>query len=118
MQIQERERFIGDETPIQIWWIINGALFNFASGYTFTVKVAPIEDTEDISFTKTTGITGAAGSGVLGDGVPNLTIAWSASGELNSLAVGRYWLEVKAVKTLDSSEETYQMRLKMKARLG
>lgn len=119
MQIPERTRWIGDEDAVQIWWFVNGSLVNYASGYTFVGKLAKVSDPSTLIFTKTTGFTGAAGTGTEGNGTPNLTVAWATSGEMNSVAdAGRYIFEIKATKTSDSSETTMWMTFNMKARLG
>lgn len=120
MQIPERTRYIGDEDVFDVWWLVNGALVNFSSGYTFEVKVAKTSDPATILFTKTTGFAGAVGAGTEGDtGTPNLVISWATSGELNSVTTaGRYIMQIVATKVADSSETTYQMTLNMRSRLG
>lgn len=121
MQIPERSRFIGDEDDMQIWWEVNGALIDFSQpGYTYTLTVASVKDPTTLIFTKTSGFTGAAGSGGEGQSgaVPNLTVSWSAVGELNSIATqGRYILQIVA-RNGSSAETTLQMTLNMRARLG
>lgn len=117
--IPARTRFIGDETPIPIWWEINGTLVDFTTGYTFEAKLYRANDsTKTAVFTKTTGFTGAAGGGTQSSGTPNLTIAWATSGELNTgtLTGGRHVLQVTATKTADSSEYTYKMFLDLETR--
>lgn len=70
----------------------DGNLIDFSSGYTFTLV---IEDNDETALlTKTTGITGAAGSGVEPTGTPNVTVAWTA-GEL-TLTPGVYDLKLTA----------------------
>ena len=119
MNIPSVTRFIGDEDPLQIWWTISGALVNFTSGYTFTLKLALESTPATVIFTKTTGFTGAAGSGTAQDGTPNLTVAWATTGELNDLTREKaYRLEIVALKTSDNSQSTLQMTLNMKKRLG
>lgn len=71
-----------------ISWYENGVLLDFSSGYTFTAKVF-IEGASASSFTKSSGITGAATD-------PNLTISWLTT-DLGALAAGNYVLEVSAV---------------------
>lgn len=118
MKMPERDRFIGDEDVLEIWWYRNGTLIDFSTGYTFEATVAAESDLTDILFTKTSGFTAAAGTGTEVTGTPNLSVAWQTVGELNSLtAAGKYRLQVKATKT-DSSETTYHMRLNMLSRLG
>jgi hypothetical protein len=67
------------------WRDGNGALINFASGYTFQVLLVNTSDA--VVLTKTTNITGAATS-------PNVTVAWPA-GELN-ITPGVYFLHLRA----------------------
>ena len=62
------------------WYDRDNTLINFATGYTFELKLIAVDGTT-IALTKTTGIAGAATS-------PNITVAW-AVGELN-IAVGAY----------------------------
>lgn len=118
MLTPERTRFIGDEDALEIWWYVNGALVDFTSGFTFSAKLAGVGTPQTIVFTKTTGFTGAAGAGSENSGTPNLSVAWSTTGELNAVtAAGRYTLEITATAG-DGSESTYQMTLNMKSRLG
>ena len=63
--------------PVE-WKDRDGVLINFASGYTFELKLIN-QATGTIGLTKTTGITGAATS-------PNITAAWAA-GELATVVV-------------------------------
>jgi hypothetical protein len=56
------------------WRDANGDLINFATGYTFEVKLVN-QATAVSALTKSSGITGAATS-------PNITVAWT-TGELN-----------------------------------
>jgi hypothetical protein len=118
--IPARTRFIGDETPIPIWWFVNGSLPDYTTGYTFEAKLYRADDPlSTIIFTKTTGLTGAAGSGVQGDGTANLTVAWATTGELNTsgITTGRHVLQIKATKSSDSSEDTYKMYLDLETRV-
>ncbi len=76
-----------------IWWLDDaGELIDFSSGYTFSLKIGPRNGTALL--TKTTGITGAAGSGVEPTGTPNVVVTWS-TGEL-AIAQGVYRLELTA----------------------
>lgn len=85
---------VAAERPLlRIWWQDDdGDLIDFSSGYTFTVKVGQLGSAA--ALTKTSGITGSAGSGVPGDGTCNVEIAWSA-GEL-ALTPGQYTLQITA----------------------
>lgn len=76
------------ERPDKRMWIRDsaGTLIDF-SGYTFSFKLGAIGAAA--SFTKTSGITGAAGSGVEPTGTPNVTLSFSAN-ELDSLVPGEY----------------------------
>jgi hypothetical protein len=97
----------GREFPsIRLWWVDDqDTLINFASGYTFSLTVSRGSTTY---ITKTTGFTGAAGSGTPDSGTPNLTIAWN-SGELDSgvLNAGVYRIDLVATFT-SSSKERFQ----------
>lgn len=82
------------ERPALDLWILDkdGTLIDLSSGYTFTVKIGGPGSTALL--TKTSGITGAAGSGVEPTGTPNLVIAWT-TGEL-AITPGAYTLQVTA----------------------
>ncbi len=85
------------ERPALELWIQDddGTLIDFSSGYTFTLKIGNTGDTALL--TKSTSITGAAGSGTEPTGTPNLTIAWAA-GELD-ITPGTYTLQLTATTT-------------------
>ncbi len=76
------------------WKDRDGTVINFATGWTFTVKVGP--EGGAASITKTTNITGASTA-------PNVTIAWATT-EVGTLAAGRYVIEVTALQSADSRE--------------
>ncbi len=82
------------ERPSLSLWILDddGSLIDFSSGYSFELKIGI--GGQAALLTKTSGITGATGSGSEPDGTPNVTVAWS-SGELN-LTPGTYALQLKA----------------------
>lgn len=86
----------GATRPDLRFWAFDdhGALINFSSGYTFTVRVG-YRGLPGL-LEKTTGITGQVGSGYRDstDGVPNIVITWTA-GELN-IAPGEYTLQLVA----------------------
>lgn len=87
---------------IQIWWTDSaGALIDFSSGYTFTFKIGTPGSAA--VHTKTTGITGATGSGDEDSGTPNVTIAFS-TGELDAVASGPYTWQLTARRTADSKD--------------
>jgi hypothetical protein len=71
----------------------NGNLIDFSSGYTFAFKLGNAGSAA--TFTKTTGITGAVGSGVEPTGAPNVTLTFTAS-ELDGLAVGPCLWQLRA----------------------
>jgi hypothetical protein len=93
------------ERPDLKLWLLDddGTLVNFASGYTFVFKLGNIPGTA--AFTKTSGITGAAGSGTETSGTPNATISFTA-GELDGLAAGAYIWQLRA--TSGSLDRLYQ----------
>jgi hypothetical protein len=83
------------ERPDLQFWLLDEdeALIDLSTGYTFVFKVgAP---GQAASFTKSTGITGAAGSGVEPSGTPNLTLTFTSS-ELDSLTKGTYKWQLRA----------------------
>ena len=99
---------------LEVWWPDpdgSGDLVDFSTGYTFSVVVGRRSAVE---FTKSSGLTGAAGSG---DGsepadVPNLTVQWSAS-DLGALTPGLYTLELVATRDGDSRVRRRQARLRI-----
>jgi hypothetical protein len=112
------ERYIGDEDQMLIWWFRNGSLIDFSvPGYTYQAKLAPWLDRSTIVFTKTTGFTGAAGSGTETSGTPNLTVSFSTSGELNAVTTeGPYFFQIVATDA-SNAQTTLEMRLYMKSRI-
>jgi hypothetical protein len=85
------------ERPSAELWLedIDGTLIDFASGYTFSLKIGNKGSTALL--TKTSGITGAAGAGSEPSGTPNVVIAWTA-GEL-ALTAGRYTWQLTATSS-------------------
>jgi hypothetical protein len=81
----------------------DGNLVDFATGYTFAFKIGIRGKTADL--TKTTGITGAAGSGTEASGTPNATIAFTAA-ELDALVAGKYHWQLRA--TTSGLDRVYQ----------
>lgn len=73
---------------------------DLSTGYTFTFKIGALGATALLS--KTTGITGAAQSGVRPTGTPAVTVNWAA-GDLD-IAPGRYVWELIATT---SSEDRF-----------
>lgn len=70
----------------------DGTLLNL-TGYTFAFKIGNVPSVA--LFTKTSGITGGAGTGTEASGTPNVTISFTA-GELDSLAAGPYQWQLRA----------------------
>lgn len=86
-----------EDPALELWWTNRaGALIDFSTGYTFTAKVAKKGATV-AALTKSTGITGAAGSGTPDAGDPNVTIEWAA-GDLD-LTPGTYELILTATRS-------------------
>jgi hypothetical protein len=86
-----------ERPDIQLWVLDDdGTLINLATGYTFEFKIGKVGAEADL--TKTTGITGAAGSGTETSGVPNCVIAFSA-GELADVPVGTHCWQLRLTTT-------------------
>jgi hypothetical protein len=86
------------------WNDPDGEPYDFSSGFTFSLKVG--EKGQAATFTKTTGITGAATS-------PNVTVVWATTGELNSLAAGTHVLQLEAIRTSDLRSHFMQASIKI-----
>lgn len=87
------------ERPAAKMWLFDddGTLIDM-SGYSFRFRVGNPGQTAALS--KTSNITGGAGSGVEPDGTPNVTITWTA-GELD-IAPGTYrWQLTASTSGLD-----------------
>jgi hypothetical protein len=86
----------GAEKPdLKLFWEDgDGRLIDFSAGYTFALKCGD-ENLVATSWTKTTGITGAAGSLTATPPTPNVVVSFTAS-DLGSLAAGRYVLQLRA----------------------
>lgn len=82
------------ERPALELWLLDGndALIDFTTGHTFEFKLG--SEGSAAAFTKSTGITGAAGSGGELGGTPNVTITFSPD-EL-VLAAGTYLWQLRA----------------------
>lgn len=82
------------ERPALELWLYDddGSLIDFSSGYTFVLKVGLPGSAALL--TKSSGITGAAGSGEEPTGTPNVTVSWTA-GEL-ALTPGSYMGQLTA----------------------
>lgn len=96
----------------------NGTLLTgLDTGHTFELKVA--DDTGTLVFTKTTGISGQAGTGVPPSGTPNVVVAWaSGTSELAGLTGGEtYQVQLKITRTSDTRSRYYQFSLYCRAAL-
>lgn len=83
-----------ERPDLQLWLLDeNEALVNLSAGYTFVFKLGTEGATA--AFTKTTGMTGAAGSGTESSGTPNLTLTFIAA-ELDNVPAGFYTWQVRA----------------------
>ena len=83
-----------ERPSLEIWWRDAAKnLIDFSTGYTFSFKLGAVGSAA--VFTKTTGITGAAGSGDDRTGVPNVVISFTA-GELAALPAKLYTWELTA----------------------
>ena len=88
------------ERPAAELWLFDddGTLIDFSSGYTFVFKIGVVGQTALL--TKSSGITGAAGSGSEPSGTPNVTVTWTA-GDL-TIAPGTYaWQLTATTSSLD-----------------
>lgn len=84
----------GDELGnLSLWWFDSaGALRDLSTASAFSVRLG--RPGEPAVFTKTSGVTGAAGSGAEPDGTPNLTINWT-SADLGAVTVPSPQLSVR-----------------------
>jgi hypothetical protein len=88
-----------DRPALKLWLLDDdGALIDFSSGYTFSFKIGVPGSTAEL--TKTSGITGAAGSGTEPTGTPNVTVTWSA-GELAITPAQYTWQLTATNSSLD-----------------
>ena len=89
------------------WHDGDGNLISFASGYTFSLTV--VDGDGNVLFTKTTGMTGAAGDLTTDPPTPNLVVAWATSAELSTITTaGTYALRIVASRTADSKTRTFR----------
>jgi len=82
-------------------------LIDFSTGWTFTVKIAAASAPNTVLVTKTTGITGSAGSST----TPNVVIDWSTTdwSTLTPAAAGSdYLMTVYARRNADSKDRVYR----------
>lgn len=104
------EYTIGDELgDAGLFWLDgDGNLVDFSgSTYTFSLK---IYDADGAAwFTKTTNITGAAGSLTTDPPTPNVVVAWATSAELTTITTaGTYPFRLTASRTADSKTRTFR----------
>ena len=101
---QTLEYVVGAELPDKqlTWRDSAGAVINFASGWTFTLKVATPTTTS-----KTSGITGSATA-------PNITIALAAA-EWDALPVGLYNAQLWARRTSDNKDRVMPLKVNITA---
>lgn len=104
--------YIGESLPaLSIFWRENGQLVTgLASGHTFELKIASLDD-GTVLVTKTTGIVGQAGSGFQPLGTPNVVVQWAA-GDLADLTPGTYRAQLKITRTADSRVRIDQFLLR------
>lgn len=100
--------YLTAERPdIKLWLLDDdGTLVDFTTGYTFTFKIGTVSTAALL--TKTTGITGAAGTGTERSGTPNVTISFAA-GELAALAARQYTWQLAA--TTSGLDRIYQGKI-------
>ena len=114
MQLPTFEYIAGaDLEDLGLFVRANGTLIDLSSGHTFSLKVvtAPAATAE---FTKSSGFTGAAGSGVPPTGTPNLVVQWATSGELNSLTGNvTYLAQLTITRSSDGRMRLRQFYLRM-----
>ena len=99
------------ERPALQLWLFDedGALIDFSTGYSFTFKLG--SPGAAAVLTKTSGITGAAGSGTeRGGGTPNVTITFAA-GELAALTAKSYTGQVTA--TISGQDRVFQFGFRL-----
>ncbi len=91
----------------------DGSLINFSTGYTFEFKIGKPGSAAVV--TKTTGITGAAGSGNETSGTPNLTIAFAA-GDLDALVPGAFGTkgQIKATQTAGTLDRIFSFDIEIR----
>ena len=110
-EITLAEYTIGDSlADLSIYWTADdGSYRDFSTGWTFQVKVG---NENGVTFTKTTGITGAAGSST----VASIVIAWATTNELSTITTaGDYYCQVRATRTADGKPLTKRGVLRLSA---
>lgn len=84
------------------WTDSNDDIIDFSTGWTFSLKIGTPGSAA--ALTKTSTITGAATA-------PNVTVAWTTSGELNTLATGAHSAQLTATRTSDSKQRVMPFKL-------
>lgn len=96
-----------ERPSITMWWQADdGSLIDFSTGYTFTFKLGTTLGSA-ATFTKTTGINGAAGAGTSPTGTPNVVIGFIA-GELDNVPAGYYTWQLRATATTGTLDRISQ----------
>jgi len=105
-------RVVGAVLPdIALWLTEDDDLVNLSVAHTYTLVVRTLGGQQ--RFSKADDFTGAAGSGTIDSGTPNLTIAFDLTGELDLLVAGRYKATLTATRTSDSKPRIWQFYLDM-----
>lgn len=95
-----------DPTLPVIWRDWTGALVDFSNvGYSFELKLGNLSRTSTV-FTKSTGITGAAGSLLTSPPTPNLVVSWDTTGELTTVDVGTWLIQISATSPASHTRRT------------
>lgn len=97
-----------ERPDIRLWLLDDDGDLVDLSGHTFEFKLG--DPGSAALFTKTTGITGAVGSGTEPDGTPNVTITFAA-GELDAVPASSCSWQLRA--TSASNDRVYQGRFSL-----
>lgn len=92
-----------ERPDIRLWLLDDAGALVDLTGYTFAFKLG--QPGSAATFTKTTGITGAAGSGTETSGTPNVTLTFTAA-ELDGLTAGVTTWQLRA--TSGGLDRVYQ----------
>jgi hypothetical protein len=82
------------------WYDSTGAIIDFSTGQTFTVKLCASATPNVVAYTKTTGVTGFVTA-------PNVTIDWTSSDFATLTADTTYNVVVYARRTSDSKDRVF-----------
>jgi hypothetical protein len=83
----------------------DGTVIDFSTGYTFSLKIG--NKGSAAILTKTSGITGAAGSGTEPTGTANVTVAWDDA-ELASETPGSYTWQLTCTATSGGKDRVFE----------